>query len=49
MPYCHQVKKPYKKVDEAIVDFLADTGVALRIVELESFKKLLKVANNKMI
>ena len=34
-----------KKLDEAVVEFLADSGVALRVVELDSFKKLFKIVN----
>ena len=34
-----------KKLDEAVVEFLADSGVALRVVDLDSFKKLFKIVN----
>merc|ERR1712082_344660 len=34
-----------KKLDEAVVVFLANSGVALRVVELDSFKKLFKIVN----
>ena len=34
-----------KKLDEAVVEFLADSGVAVRVVELDSFKKLFKIVN----
>ena len=35
-------------IDEAIVDFLADSGVAFRVVGLDSFKNLLNVANKRV-
>ena len=41
-------EKLQQQVDEAMVDFLADSGVSLRIVELESFQNLLKIANTKI-
>jgi hypothetical protein len=35
-------------IDDAIVDFLADSGVAFQVVGLESFKNLMKVANRRI-
>ena len=35
-------------VDEAIVDFLADSGVAFRVVGLDSFKNLMNIANKRV-
>ena len=37
-----------KTLDEAITHFLAESGVAFRIVDLESFKKIIKVSNPKL-
>ena len=34
-------------IEEAVVDFLADSGVALRVVGLDSFKRLMNVANRR--
>ena len=36
-----------KQLDDAIVDFLAESGVAFRVVGLESFDRLLKVLNKR--
>ena len=36
-----------KAIDDAIVDFLADAGVAFRVVGLESFDRLMKIANRR--
>ena len=38
-----------KAIDDAIVDFLADSGVAFRVVGLSSFDKLMKLANRRII
>ena len=35
-------------IDDAIVDFLADSGVAFKVVGLDSFKNLMKVANRRI-
>ena len=35
-------------IDDAIVDFLADSGVAFKVVGLESFKNLMKLANRRI-
>ena len=35
-------------IDEAIVDFLADSGVAFQVVGCETFKNLMKVANRRI-
>ena len=35
-------------IDEAVVDFLADSGVAFRVVGLPSFKNMLNIANRKI-
>lgn len=37
-----------KKVDEAVVNFLAETGTAFRVVGQPSFKKLMNIANPKI-
>jgi len=37
-----------KAVDGAIVDFLADSGAAFRVVGLETFDKLMKTANRRI-
>ena len=37
-----------KNLDDAITHFLAESAVAFRIVDLESFKKIIKVANPKL-
>ena len=37
-----------KALDEAIVEFLADSGVAFRVAGLKSFEKVLKVANKRV-
>lgn len=37
-----------KQLDDAIVDFLAESGVAFRVVGLESFQRLLKVLNKRV-
>ena len=36
-----------KHLDDAIVDFLAESGVAFQVVGLESFQRLLKVLNKR--
>ena len=35
-------------IDDAIVDFLADSGVAFKVVGLESFKSLMSLANRRI-
>jgi hypothetical protein len=37
-----------KAITEAIVEFLADSGVAFRVVGLPSFKKLMRIANRRI-
>ena len=37
-----------KAVTDAIIDFLADSGVAFRVVGLASFEKLMKIANKRI-
>ena len=37
-----------KQLDDAIVDFLAESGVAFRVVGLESFERLLKLLNKRV-
>ena len=37
-----------KAITEAIVEFLADSGVAFRVVGLPSFQKLMKIANRRI-
>ena len=37
-----------KAIDDAIVDFLADSGVTFRVVGLASFDKLMKFANRRI-
>ena len=37
-----------KAITEAIIDFLSDSGVAFRVIGLESFHKLMKVANKRI-
>ena len=37
-----------KAITDAIVDFLADSGVAFRVVGLESFQKLMNIANKRI-
>ena len=37
-----------KNIEEALVDFLADSGVAFRVVGLDSFKNLMNVANRRI-
>ena len=37
-----------KNLDEAIVEFLAESQCAFRIVDLESFKKMFSVLNSKV-
>jgi hypothetical protein len=37
-----------KAIDDAIVDFLADSGVAFRVVGLASFDRLMKLANRRI-
>ena len=37
-----------RKVDDAVVDFLADSGVPFRVVGLDSFKNLMNVANRRV-
>ena len=37
-----------KKVDEAVVAFLAETGTAFRVVGQPSFKNLMNIANNRV-
>ena len=37
-----------KAIDDAIVDFLADSGVAFRVVGLASFDKLMKLVNRRI-
>ena len=37
-----------KAITDAIIDFLADSGVVFRVVGLESFKKLIKIANKRI-
>ena len=34
--------------DEAIVKFLSDSGVAFRVVDLDSYKEMLKITNDKV-
>ena len=36
-----------KHLDDAILDFLAESGVAFRVVGLESFQRLLKLLNKR--
>ena len=35
-------------INEAVVDFLADSGVAFKVVGLPSFKNMLNIANKKI-
>ena len=35
-------------IQEAIIDFLADAGVAFNVVGLDSFKKLMEIANRRI-
>ena len=35
-------------MEEAVVDFLADSGVAFRVVGLDSFKRMMNVANRRV-
>ena len=37
-----------RAIEDAIVDFLADSGVAFRVVGLASFKKLMEIANRRI-
>ena len=37
-----------KKLDDAIVDFLAESGVAFRVVGLKSFERILKLLNKRV-
>ena len=37
-----------KAITDAIVDFLADSGVAFRVVSLPSFQNLMRVANRRI-
>lgn len=37
-----------KALDEAIVEFIADSGVAFRVAGLKSFEKILKLANKRV-
>ena len=37
-----------KNLDEAIVEFLAESNVAFRVVDLDSFKKMFSFLNNKV-
>ena len=37
-----------KQLDDAIVDFLAESGVAFRVVGLQSFERLLKLLNKRV-
>ena len=37
-----------KAITDAIVDFLADSGVAFRVVSLPSFHNLMKIANRRI-
>ena len=37
-----------KAIDEVLVDFLADSGAAFRVVGLEAFNTLMKTANMKI-
>ena len=37
-----------KAISDAIVDFLADAGVAFRVVGLASFERLMKIANRRI-
>ena len=37
-----------KLLDESITKFLAESGVAFRVVDLDSFKNLIKIANDKL-
>ena len=37
-----------KLLDEAIVKFLSDSGVAFRVVDLDSYKEMLKITNDKV-
>ena len=37
-----------KAITDAIVDFLADSGVAFRVVGLPSFQRLMKIANRRI-
>ena len=37
-----------KKIDQAVVDFIAETGTAFRVVGQPSFKKLINIANNRI-
>ena len=37
-----------KAISDAVVDFLADSGVAFCVVGLESFKKLMNIANRRI-
>ena len=37
-----------KAITDAILDFLADSGVAFRVVGLASFDRLMKIANKRI-
>jgi hypothetical protein len=37
-----------RAIEDAIVDFLSDSGVAFRVVGLASFKKLMEIANRRI-
>ena len=40
------IKKTQKELDDALVHFLSDSHVAFRILNLESFKNIIKIASN---
>ena len=37
-----------RAIEDAIIDFLADAGVAFNVVGLDSFKKLMEIANRRI-